>query len=284
MRIEQVWFAGCHSNVGGGYEKQGMSLVSLDWMMRQAEHKGGLRLLASDMAVYREHANVDDKLYDPRAGTGILYRWSPRDMGAICRKHGAPPLLHLTVLERLAHGTGDYSPGNIAPEAHVVFTETDDPHQNTALLERASGTEQVLHDAHADGRPLLARVKTEIFLGRIAYYAYLVPSSLAVLASCVPPGTGSRWNPVVVVRSVSGVVSSLAGLHAGPLVESARRLVTSPGLVGWMASGLLASWSLAQYSGWRMNEVFSVFWHDQQPGLRDALKEARDSATSSLTL
>jgi len=29
-RIEQVWFAGCHANVGGGYEKQGLSLVALD--------------------------------------------------------------------------------------------------------------------------------------------------------------------------------------------------------------------------------------------------------------
>jgi uncharacterized protein (DUF2235 family) len=282
-RIEQVWFAGAHSNVGGGYEKQGMSLVSLDWMMRQAEHKGGLRMLGSDRAGYREHANVDDKLYDPRAGTGILYRWAPRDMGAICRKHGVPPLLHLTVLERLAHGTGDYAPGNIAPDARVVFTETDDPNQNAALLERAQETEQVLHAAQADGQPLLVRVKAEIFLGRAAYYAYLVPSTLALLAACVPPETGSRWNPLVVGRSVSGVISSLANFHAGPLIESARRLGTSAGLIGWLAGGLVVSWALADYSGWRMNEVFSVFWHDQQPKLRDALKEAQDSAHSPLT-
>ena len=36
VRIEQVWFAGVHSNVGGGYPRQGMSLVALDWMMRRA--------------------------------------------------------------------------------------------------------------------------------------------------------------------------------------------------------------------------------------------------------
>ena len=39
-RIEQVWFAGAHSNVGGGYPKQGMSLVALEWMMRKAECTG----------------------------------------------------------------------------------------------------------------------------------------------------------------------------------------------------------------------------------------------------
>ena len=36
-RIQQVWFAGAHSNVGGGYPKQGMSLVALDWLLSQAE-------------------------------------------------------------------------------------------------------------------------------------------------------------------------------------------------------------------------------------------------------
>jgi len=36
-RIQQVWFAGAHSNIGGGYPKQGMSLVALDWLLSEAE-------------------------------------------------------------------------------------------------------------------------------------------------------------------------------------------------------------------------------------------------------
>jgi Uncharacterized alpha/beta hydrolase domain (DUF2235) len=66
-RIEQVWFAGAHSNVGGGYPKQGMSLVTLDWMLQKAHDRSGLRLLTSDRLFCREHANVDDKLYAPRS-------------------------------------------------------------------------------------------------------------------------------------------------------------------------------------------------------------------------
>src|SRR5262245_1994977 len=46
-RIEQVWFSGVHSNVGGGYPKQGLSLVALDWMLARAE-ECGLRLLPID--------------------------------------------------------------------------------------------------------------------------------------------------------------------------------------------------------------------------------------------
>ena len=77
--MHQVWFAGVHSNVGGGYPKQGVSLVTLDWMLRAARDHG-LRILDKDAEYYREHANVDDKLYDSRAGMGVFYRWKPRDI------------------------------------------------------------------------------------------------------------------------------------------------------------------------------------------------------------
>ena len=35
-QVEQVWFAGAHSNVGGGYPKDQIAYISLAWMMRNA--------------------------------------------------------------------------------------------------------------------------------------------------------------------------------------------------------------------------------------------------------
>jgi uncharacterized protein (DUF2235 family) len=99
-RVEQVWFAGAHANVGGGYPKQGLSLVALDWMLSRAvEH--GLRVHASDREQVAAHANADDTLYDSRAGLGMFYRWRPRDVRRYC-----------------AH-TGDRAPGR-ASAAHSV--------------------------------------------------------------------------------------------------------------------------------------------------------------------
>lgn len=278
-RIEQVWFAGSHSNVGGGYEKQGVSLVPLDWIMQQAEARGGLRLLPTDRAFYRDHANVDDKLYDPRAGTGILYRWAPRDMAAICRRHGVPPLLHLSVLERIAHGTEDYSPGSIAPGARVVITETGDPDEVASLLHRAHDTEAVLHEAFRDGHPLISRVKTEIFAGRAAYYVYLAPGTLSLFMACVPPGE-SRRDPVAVLQSVATVLFRLFTFHPQPFLDSLLRLVTTPRLLGLFISCHVASWLIAEATGRRMSAVFSVFWHDQQPKLRHALRTATQKAAT----
>lgn len=44
--IEQVWFAGVHSNIGGGYPDRGLSDLALEWMLQQIERNGlGLRLV-----------------------------------------------------------------------------------------------------------------------------------------------------------------------------------------------------------------------------------------------
>jgi len=262
-RIEQVWFAGCHANVGGGYEKQGLSLVTLDWMMRQAQHKGGLRLLASDRALYREHANVDDKLFDSRAGTGILYRWLPRDMEAICARHGIPPLIHLSVLERLAHGTGDYAPGNIAPKAKVVITHSDDPREDPPVLARARAAEAVLHAAHKDGKSLLAGVKTEVSVGRASYYVYLVSCTLVLLGACFPERAG------------------LLKLRWTAFLNIPWRLLTSPALMTLLIGGLLLSYFMAVFSARRMSAKFSEFWHDEQPKLREVLEPKPTEITSN---
>ncbi len=40
--IHQVWFAGSHSNVGGGFENTGLSNIALDWMIRRLRASHGL--------------------------------------------------------------------------------------------------------------------------------------------------------------------------------------------------------------------------------------------------
>ena len=239
-RIEQVWFAGAHSNVGGGYPKHGMSLVALDWMMSKAE-AAGLRFLPADRALYRNRANVDDKLYDPRAGMGVFYRWKPRDIAALCRRHGVRPAVHLSVLERIAHGTDDYTPGNLPPEAAVVITPSGDAHEDAALQERADEVQSILRSARHGHGPLLSGVRAALALGHVSYYVYVLSCLLAVLVAA-------------------------AGLW------------TSPRLLGALLGGFVASYLMALFTGLRTSGVFSQFWHLRQPDLRGALKRARRQA------
>ncbi|HEY6641321.1 DUF2235 domain-containing protein [Povalibacter sp.] len=271
--IEQVWFSGAHSNVGGGYPKQGMSLVALDWMMHHAE-QAGLRFVASERQYYREHANVDDKLYDPRAGLGTFYRWLPRDIAGTCEASGVTPRLHLSVLERIAHGTDDYRPGNLPAHSQVVFTHTGDPAKDAAAGERAKAAETVLREGHPEAASLLGLVRTRLAVGRLSYRIFMLTlvAVLLIAASAAPQATTSMN------AFLSSLGSLLFALVTSP-IDTVRSLFwhgsNSWWLAGVLSAGLLLAWLLSAWSSRGMNRVFAQFWFTHQQKLRDGLKRAR---------
>jgi uncharacterized protein (DUF2235 family) len=123
-RTEQVWFGGVHSNVGGGYPKQGMSLVALDWILALAREAsaGELRFADGLRAQYREASNVNDCLYDSRSGLAIYYRYLPRDIAELCKKVGAPVRIHHSALDRIRKRTRGYAPANLPDAFEIVGT------------------------------------------------------------------------------------------------------------------------------------------------------------------
>jgi hypothetical protein len=265
-RVEQVWFAGAHSNVGGGYPKHGMSLVPLEWMMVKAA-AAGLRFLPGDRFLYGQHANVDDKLYDPRAGLGVFYRWKPRDIPVACREEGLTPAVHLSVLERVAHGTDDYAPGNLPLGASVVFTPTGDDLEDASLGQRAEEVESLLRSTRAEGAPaesLLSGLPRTVLVRRLGYYVYLTTCTATVLAA--------GW-PLLRQDGLALLASPMASA-----IELALGIWRSWPLLLGLTGGLVVSQLMEQITTHRMVHRFSSFWHVAQPGLRDALKRARKIA------
>jgi uncharacterized protein (DUF2235 family) len=55
VRIEQVWFAGAHSDVGGGYATRALADIPLVWMAKKAEEEG----LALDWTCLPNPTNLD---------------------------------------------------------------------------------------------------------------------------------------------------------------------------------------------------------------------------------
>jgi len=109
--IEQVWFAGAHANVGGGYPKDGLAWVTLDWMLGETDTLGGERIwlegdralplsasspVAHAMATFtdddghrfavesparvqiQQRADAQGRQYETRTGLGLAYRYRPR--------------------------------------------------------------------------------------------------------------------------------------------------------------------------------------------------------------
>ena len=111
QRVEQVWFAGAHANVGGGYPEGGLSDVTLAWMMKKAEDCG----LALDPAKAPRLPGDTTRLpirdsYKQFLG-GVYGIVSPRHYRRIGGTlHGAESV-DVSVRERLS-GNPDYRPKN----------------------------------------------------------------------------------------------------------------------------------------------------------------------------
>ncbi len=187
QRVKQVWFSGVHSNVGGGYSKQGMSLVTLDWMMNEAR-KAGLLFIDTDLYFVHKHQDVHDKLYDSRAGLAVYYRWSPRDLGELCAEHKiVAPKIHISVFERIANGTtgengiDTYSPGNIPFNLEVDASGSIGSWPSATV---AAQIPSLMRSQMAAGgkTSLLADMSEVVQSGKRSYYAFLLVTFIALLA------------------------------------------------------------------------------------------------------
>ncbi len=110
-RITQVWFAGAHSNVGGGYPEDQLSLVSLNWIMAEAiDH--GLILKQETVAQLMAAQSPYARLYDSRAGFASYYSYAPRQIFIKQDGQGNPiwPIVHHSVVMRMFYGTDHYAP------------------------------------------------------------------------------------------------------------------------------------------------------------------------------
>ena len=117
--IEQVWFAGMHSDVGGGYVRGSLSLEPLHWMLKKAQAKG-LRFDATHLARFEKERSAAGPLHDSRSGMGVYYRYRPRNVAVLCKEHCVSPVrVHASVLERIELTGGDGLPDGL-PETFEV--------------------------------------------------------------------------------------------------------------------------------------------------------------------
>lgn len=126
-RITQVWFSGVHANVGGGYPEDQLSQVSLEWIMGEAM-AAGLALNPLAVEDVRASASPYARLYDSRAGLAAYYRYGPRRVDMSCSADSRPerlsrpirPIVHWSVVMRMAAGTDRYAPLNLPADFDVL--------------------------------------------------------------------------------------------------------------------------------------------------------------------
>lgn len=139
-RIEQVWFPGVHSDVGGGYPRNSLSLVALDWMISRVEADvtdKGLVFIKSLRDLYTSQSDWNGPQHDSRSGLAVYYRYKPRNIEDLCNDEQAGvtiklPKLHRSVLERIRGRSLPYAPTGIPANYEVIATGDEDRQYETA--------------------------------------------------------------------------------------------------------------------------------------------------------
>jgi uncharacterized protein (DUF2235 family) len=110
--VQQVWFAGAHSNVGGGYVDAGLSDHAFMWMAVKAM-EAGLQVNERYLAM-RVDPNAHGELRSEHHG---LYKLMPEHVRQIGLTTTLNESIHASVLTRIDEPSNGYRPPNVRRDA-----------------------------------------------------------------------------------------------------------------------------------------------------------------------
>ncbi len=264
-RISQVWFAGVHSNVGGGYPDDSLAHIPLNWIMTEA-HECGLKYKTPPIADPDAVTHVkgardkDGRLYDPRKGLGSYYRYGPRKISDLCHmrfsRHPedeveiAMPKIHESALRRIREGAHTYAPIGFPP-AYEVVTE-----DGKILSQHTFETSQQAQ-ARAKAQE---RVWNIVWLRRVVYFA-TVAATLHLLLYPLGRALPQSHEYSTPLRPVSDLIRLIGSFLPGALdvwidayAADPGKFVISAGIVA-----LLTWWGSVRLTG-KITDTMRTFW------------------------
>ncbi len=134
--VQERWFAGMHSDIGGGYPDDANAMAPLTWMATEAAANG----LVFDPATLSAHARRRfdaAAIHDSRLGFGQFYRYAPR-MKMTCEGTGAAPAIDPSVIRKIATGVDGYAPLNLPADTSVAGVESHSLQHNTDAARRTA--------------------------------------------------------------------------------------------------------------------------------------------------
>ncbi len=105
QEVEQVWFSGMHTDVGGGYDQHALSDIALEWMIQNSTERG-LRIYERHKVLI--HPDADGYMHNSRKGfIGGLFSRKTRAWNHAT--HG-DPVVHESVKKRVKNNANTASP------------------------------------------------------------------------------------------------------------------------------------------------------------------------------
>ncbi len=115
--VEQVWFAGVHADIGGGYRETGLSDLALSWMLTKVQPHG---MLFGDRAF---GANGSPNVTGDPLMVPMHDSYKPPFVTVHPAVRAIPPsaAIHVSVRQRWDKVQPPYRPGNLPPEPTYVM-------------------------------------------------------------------------------------------------------------------------------------------------------------------
>jgi uncharacterized protein (DUF2235 family) len=230
-QVSQVWFAGVHSNVGGGYPDDALAYIPFVWMITEAENCGlkfksdrfGLPddpdKLRADPDTFKNAISKRDKdgrVYDPRQGLGGYYRYGPRKLVQLCNFRYSKkeddevvierPKIHESVFKRIKNHAHAYAPVGLPPVYDVVKDDGE--------IVTADQYEFEISAAAAARADAQEHIWNEIWKRRIVYFA-TVGATAWLFAFPLIVGAQRADEFTSPIRWVSDVIRVVGGFLPG---------------------------------------------------------------------
>jgi uncharacterized protein (DUF2235 family) len=227
-QISQVWFAGVHSNVGGGYPDDALAYIPFVWMITEAQrcglkfksdHPANPASPVADPDTFKNAVSRRDKdgrIYDPRTGLGGYYRYGPRKLVQFCNvKYSKKeddevlierPKIHESMFKRLQNHAHAYAPIGLPALYDVVKDDGSIVTSDQYGIESAAQAK-----SRADAQE---HVWNEVWKRRIVYFA-TVGATLWLLVFPLVSGAQRSDEFTSPIRWVSDILRVVQGFLPG---------------------------------------------------------------------
>ncbi|HUI95080.1 MAG TPA: DUF2235 domain-containing protein [Xanthobacteraceae bacterium] len=291
-RIKEVWFAGVHSDVGGGYPDYELALVPCVWMAEEARAHG-LRFKEDAIEEIRAESSALGPRHDSRAGMSVFYRYAPRPVETSAEAGGIP-VIHHSVAQRMVGGSDNYAPLTLPHTARVLMPngetlQIDGFKRADVAFDRGQASSELAHEMDVaiaaverlkePDSVLVERALSTVLCRRILYFLMLAAAAVVVawpwivepiddwreaLFGILPFSSSLKgwydWVDYGLAAGLDSVRGVFASLIPGYVKNWSDALVDNPVLTITLVLIVLGLWRSGGTLGDRINDRARIAW------------------------
>lgn len=210
--VQELWFPGVHSDIGGGYPDDAVAYAPLLWIAEEAR-QAGVQWNDDELEAYQTGSYIRAPIHDSRRGIYAAYRYAPRrELNQV--DFGGQPKLHRSVTEKIQSGMDGYGPVSLGEAMDQNAVAAISPPNSNAQARISAA----VFSRRVTNRIMSWALVALVLLPALAYFfgdpvGHWLPKSVTALAEAILPGMAHPW-----IRAVDMLPWGFVGLIALVLI------------------------------------------------------------------